>query len=75
MEQNYIVATASTADRTREYLEEHKIPFISYNYVLGDESFEDDCLDSTRDEVYKKMIGLSCLHPITTTPSMRFIRR
>lgn len=55
MEQNYIVATASTADRTREYLEEHKIPFISYNYVLGDESFEDDCLDSTRDEVYKKM--------------------
>jgi DegV family protein with EDD domain len=55
MEQNYIVATASTADRTREYLEEHKIPFISYNYVLGDESYEDDCLDSTRDEVYKKM--------------------
>ena len=55
MEQNYIVATASTADRTREYLEEHKIPFISYNYVIGDESYEDDCLDSTRDEVYKKM--------------------
>lgn len=55
MEQNYIVATASTADRTREYLEEHKIPFISYNYILGDESYEDDCLDSTRDEVYKKM--------------------
>ncbi|MBO7387567.1 MAG: DegV family protein [Lachnospiraceae bacterium] len=55
MEQNYIVATASTADRTREYLEEHKIPFISYSYVIGDESYEDDCLDSTRDEVYKKM--------------------
>ncbi|MBP5298746.1 MAG: DegV family protein [Lachnospiraceae bacterium] len=55
MEQNYIVATASTADRTREYLEGHKIPFISYSYVIGDESYEDDCLDSTRDEVYKKM--------------------
>ena len=55
MEQNYIVATASTADRTREYLEGHKIPFISYSYVIGDDSYEDDCLDSTRDEVYKKM--------------------
>ena len=55
MEQNYIVATASTADRTREYLEGHKIPFISYSYVIGDESYEDDCLDSTRDAVYKRM--------------------
>jgi len=55
MEQNYIVATASTADRTREYLEGHKIPFISYSYVIGDESYEDDCLDPTRDAVYKRM--------------------
>ena len=55
MEQNYVIATASTADRTCEYLESHNIPFIRYSYVIGDDSYEDDCLDSTRDEVYKKM--------------------
>ena len=55
MEQNYIIATASTADLTREYLDEHKIPFISYNYTIGDEAFEDDCREETRSSVYKKM--------------------
>lgn len=55
MEQNYIIATASTADLTREYLDAHKIPFIGYTYVLGDESFEDDCREETRNDIYKKM--------------------
>lgn len=55
MEQNYIIATASTADLTKEYFEEHKLPFISYSYVLGDESYEDDCSEETRLNIYKKM--------------------
>lgn len=55
MEQNYIVATASTADLTKEYLAEHKIPFISYSYVIGDDEYFDDCSEETRLSVYKKM--------------------
>lgn len=55
MEQNYIIATASTADLTKEYFEEHKLPFISYSYVLEDESYEDDCSEETRLNIYKKM--------------------
>ncbi len=55
MEQNYIVATASTADLTREYLDAHKIPFISYTYILGDESYDDDCREETRQNIYERM--------------------
>lgn len=55
MDQNYIIATASTADLTRDYLEAHKIPFISYSYVIGDDEYFDDCKEETRLDVYKKM--------------------
>lgn len=55
MSQNYIIATASTADLTKEYLEEHKIPFISYSYVIGDDEYWDDCSEDTRLSVYKQM--------------------
>ena len=40
---NYIIATSSTSDLTREYLEQHNIPFISYSYTIGDKLYEDDC--------------------------------
>jgi len=33
---DYIIATSSTSDLTRTYLEEHQIPFISYTYTVGD---------------------------------------
>ena len=55
MEQNYVIATASTCDLTREYLEEHNIPFISYSYVMDGKDYEDDCRESTRSETYKRM--------------------
>ncbi len=55
MNNEYIIATASTCDLTREYLDEHKIPFISYTYTIGDELFEDDCKEETRQSVYRKM--------------------
>lgn len=52
---DFIIATASTADLTREYLDEHKIPFISYSYTIGDEVFEDDCREETRQSTYESM--------------------
>ena len=55
MAQDYIIATASTCDLTREYLEEHHIPFISYSYVMDDKDYEDDCRDATRTETYRMM--------------------
>ena len=53
--QDYIIATSSTSDLTREYLEEHQIPFISYTYTVGDQMFEDDCREETREKVYRGM--------------------
>ena len=55
MGQDYIIATASTCDLTREYLEEHKIPFISYSYVMDDKEYEDDCREETRQNTYRMM--------------------
>ena len=52
---DYIIATSSTSDLTRTYLEEHQIPFISYTYTVGDQLYEDDCREETRDRVYKGM--------------------
>ncbi len=55
MEQDYIIATASTCDLTREYLEEHHVPFISYSYVMDGKDYEDDCREETRSDTYRKM--------------------
>jgi DegV family protein with EDD domain len=55
--QDYIIATSSTSDLTRDYLEAHQIPFVSYTYTVGDKLYEDDCREDTRDKVYKGMRG------------------
>lgn len=55
MEQDYLIATASTCDLTREYLEEHHVPFISYSYVMDGKDYEDDCREETRLDTYRKM--------------------
>ncbi len=55
MEKDFILATASTCDLTREYLDEHDIPFIRYSYVMDDKDFEDDCREETRQETYTMM--------------------
>ena len=51
----YIIATSSTSDLTREWLEEHNIPFICYSYTVGREVFEDDCREESRAAVYAGM--------------------
>lgn len=53
--QNYVIATSSTSDLPRTWLDEHNIPFISYSYTVGEELFEDDCREESRAAVYKGM--------------------
>ena len=52
---DYIIATSSTCDLPRTWLEEHHIPFISYTYTIGDQVFEDDCREENRQKVYEGM--------------------
>ena len=52
---NYMIATSSTCDLSREYLEEHRIPFIRYTYTIGDALYEDDCSEESRNAAYKSM--------------------
>lgn len=52
---DYIIATASTADLPRTWLDEHHVPFISYGFTVGDQAFEDDCREESRDRVYAGM--------------------
>ena len=52
---DYIIATSSTSDLPRTYLERHEIPFISYTYTIGDTLYEDDCREESRAAVYAGM--------------------
>ena len=52
---DYIIATASTADLPRTWLDEHHIPFIAYSYTVNDEGVEDDCREESRAAVYAGM--------------------
>lgn len=52
---DYIIATSSTSDLPRTYLDEHKVPFIPYTYTVGEKLFEDDCREETREQVYRGM--------------------
>ena len=52
---DYIIATSSTSDLPRTWLEAHQIPFIPYTYTVGDKLFEDDCREESREAVYAGM--------------------
>ena len=51
----YIIATSSTSDLPRTWLDAHGIPFIPYSYTVNDEPREDDCREETRQAVYEGM--------------------
>ena len=51
----YIIATSSTSDLPRTWLEAHNVPFIPYTYTVNDELREDDCREESRAAVYKGM--------------------
>ncbi len=52
---DYVIATSSTADLPRTWLDEHHVPFISYTYSVNGTLFEDDCREERRAEVYAGM--------------------
>ena len=54
---DYIIATSSTSDLPRTWLEAHQVPFIPYTYTVGDKVFEDDCREESRAAVYAGMRG------------------
>ena len=52
---DYIIATSSTSDLQRTWLDEHQVPFIAYSYTVNDEPREDDCREESRAAVYQGM--------------------
>ena len=52
---DYIIATSSTSDLPRTWLDAHRIPFIPYSYTVGEKVFQDDCREESRDAVYAGM--------------------
>ena len=52
---DYIIATSSTADLTRDYLDAHSIPFIRYSFTVNDLPREDDCREESRAAIYAGM--------------------
>lgn len=52
---NYLIATSSTADLPRAWLDEHAVPFIPYGYTVNDTPCEDDCREESRAGVYAGM--------------------
>ncbi len=52
---DYIIATASTADLEKDWLDAHDVPFISYTFTMNDEVYQDDCTEETKAVLYEKM--------------------
>ena len=52
---DYIIATSSTSDLPRTWLDQHNIPFIPYSFTVNDEVQEDDCREESRAAMYVKM--------------------
>jgi len=50
-----MIATSSTSDLSRAWLDEHNIPFISYSYTVNGELRQDDCLEESRSAMFKGM--------------------
>lgn len=53
----YTIATASTADLPRSYLDDHHIPFISYSFTVNGNPETDDCREESRAAIYTGMRG------------------
>ncbi len=51
----YIIATSSTSDLPRTWLDEHSIPFIPYSFTVNDRPCEDDCREESRAAIYRGM--------------------
>ena len=52
---DYIIATSSTCDLPRTWLDEHKIPFIPYSFTINEQPATDDCREESRAAIYAGM--------------------
>jgi len=52
---DFIIATASTCDIDRDWLDSHDIPVISYTFTVDGKIYIDDCRDTTRRAIYAAM--------------------
>ena len=52
---DYIIATSSTCDLPRDYLDSHGIPFIAYSFTVNGALREDDCREENRAAVFTGM--------------------
>ena len=52
---DYIIATSSTSDLPRTWLDAHSVPFIPYSYTVNGQPQEDDCREESRAAVYAGM--------------------
>ena len=51
----YIIATSSTCDLPRTWLDEHEIPFIPYSFTINEQPAVDDCKEESRAAIYAGM--------------------
>ena len=54
---DYIIATSSTSDFPRTWLDQHNIPFIPYSFTMDGQEMEDDCREESRAAIYSSMRG------------------
>ena len=52
---DFIIATSSTSDLPRTWLDEHNVPFISYSFTINDQPAVDDCREESRAQIYAGM--------------------
>ena len=52
---DYIIATTSTSDLPRTWLDEHNVPFLSYNFTINEAPAVDDCREENRVKIYAGM--------------------
>ena len=52
---DYIIATSSTSDLPRTWLDQHGVPFIPYSFTMDGREMEDDCREESRSEIYASM--------------------
>ncbi|MCR4935625.1 MAG: DegV family protein [Oscillospiraceae bacterium] len=52
---DYIIATTSTSDLPRTWLDAHEVPFLPYSYTVNDRLFADDCREERRAAIYAGM--------------------
>jgi DegV family protein with EDD domain len=52
---NYVIATSSTCDIEREWLDAHHVPVISYSFEIDGQIYKDDCRVATRRRFYSTM--------------------